>query len=352
MTLSVPPVNLASDNVTGCCPEVSHALAAAAGGAALPYGADPWTAQATESLRDLFEKPDLCVLPVLTGTAANALALSCLCPPHGAILCHAESHAHVDEGGAPELLTGGAKLLPIDGPHGKVSVEAVERHATFAALRPVHRPTARVLTITNSTEYGTLYTPQEVAELAAVCGRHGMALHMDGARFANAVAALGCSPADLTWRAGVQALSFGATKNGAWAAEAVIFFDPAVAEQAEAVLRRKRAGQLLSKGRFLGIQLEALLQDGLWLRHAAHANAMAARLAAILATVPGVSLPVPVQANAVFAEIPPALQDRLTAAGIVTAFWPDLSPTTRRFVCSFATTAEDIDRVAAALLEG
>lgn len=339
-------LNFASDNVTGCCPEIMAALQDAAQGSAIPYGNDAWTARAQDAIRDVFAKPDAVVLPVATGTAANALALAALCPPWGAVICHAEAHVHRDECGAPEMYTGGAKLVPLAGEAGKLTPDAI-RAATPAAGggRDVHRVQPAAVTLTQATEMGTVYSPEEVAAIAAVCRERGLHLHMDGARFANAVAGLGCAPADVTWKAGVDVLSFGASKNGAWAAEALVFFDPALAEGVE--FRRKRAGHLLSKGRFLGAQLEAYVRDGLWLRNAAHANTMAARLAEGLSALPGVEPLFPVQANEVFLRLPAPLAEHLRDAGVVFAPWPDLGPEAARFVCSFATRQEEV----AALLD-
>src|SRR6185312_1799022 len=239
------------------------------------------------------------VFPVATGTAANALALAALTPPWGAIYCHEAAHIQSDECGAPEFFAAGAKLLPLAGEDAKLMPATVE--AALLERGVVHHVQPSALSISQATEAGTLYRPAEIAALGALARRHGLALHMDGARFANAVAALGCAPADLTWRAGVDALSFGATKNGALAAEAVIFFDPAKA--ADLAYRRKRAGHLFSKMRFLSAQLDAYLADGLWLRNARHANAMAARLGQGLARLPGARLVHPVEANEVFVEL-------------------------------------------------
>ncbi len=334
------PINLASDNVTGCSPSIQRALANAAAGTAAPYGADPWTERLEERLRTVFEHPDLTVFPVATGTAANALALSCLCPPWGAVLCHAESHINVDEAGAPELFTGGAKLIPLADAIDRVTPKGVARAATHAGGRSVHRGRATVLSITQATELGGLYTLAEVEALAEVCRRHDMALHMDGARFANALVGLGCSPAEATWKAGVDVLSFGATKNGAWAAEAVIFFDPA--KGAEFDQRRKRGGHLFSKHRFLSAQLLAYLDDDLWLTNARHANAQAARLAEAFRAkgLPLVGTP---GANAVFVDLPEDTARRLTDAGVIFAPWDDAGPHVARFVCSFETDPADVD---------
>lgn len=345
----MPPINLASDNVAGCCPAIRKALDAVADGAAMPYGADPWTARAETALRATFEAPDLRAFLVTTGTAANSLAMALLTPPWASVLCHADSHINTDEGGAPEFYTGGAKLLPVGGAAGKLTPEAATVIADKAASRGVHRAPPTVLSITQATEVGTLYQPDEIKALAAVCQNRHMALHMDGARFANAIASLGCSPAEASWKAGVDVLSLGATKNGAWACEALLVFNP---DEVDGLAqRRMRAGQLLSKGRFLGAQMEAYLKDDLWLDNARHANAMAARLAAGL-NAAGYPSTLPVEANAVFVALPPPVRARLTDAGVIAAPWPDLSPDTLRFVAAFDTPAEVIDRVVKIIATG
>ncbi|WP_035693191.1 threonine aldolase family protein [Azospirillum halopraeferens] len=302
-----------SDNVAGAVPEVVDALAAAARGTAAPYGEDPWTERVGRHLAELFET-DVAVFPVATGTAANALALSALAPPHGAVYCHADSHVNTDECGAPELFTGGAKLVGLAGAHGRLDPADLERALAGAGIGSVHRVQPAALTLSQATEAGTAYRPDAVAALAAVAHRHGMAVHMDGARFANALAFLGCTPAEATWKAGVDALSLGATKGGALAAEAVVFFNPAAAEGFG--FRRKRGGHLVSKMRFVSAQLEAWLAGGLWLRLARHANARARDLAAGLAALPGARLVHPVEANEVFVELPEPAIAALAAAGI------------------------------------
>lgn len=341
----MPILNFASDNVTGCHPALRAALDAAAEGTAPSYAADPWTARAEDALRTVFEAPRLRAFLVTTGTAANSLALALLTPPFGSVLCHVDSHVNSDEAGAPEFYTGGAKLLPVAGAHGKVTAEGCAAVHAHSAARGVHRAPPGVLSLTQATEVGTLYSPAEVAELAAFARDHGMALHMDGARLGNAVAGLGCSPAEVTWKAGVDVLSFGATKNGAWACEAVVVFEPDRVPALDGLERRRmRGGHLLSKGRFLGAQMDAYLTDGLWLDNAAHANAMAARLGEGLAGL-GHPPSVPVQANAVFVALPPAVRERLSAADVLAAPWTDLTPDTLRFVCAFDTAPEAVDRV-------
>ncbi|GAA0592253.1 low specificity L-threonine aldolase [Caenispirillum bisanense] len=338
--------NFGSDNVTGAHPQIMAALSRAAAGSATPYGGDDWTARVQDRLRQVFDKPDLLAFPVATGTAANALALATVVPPYGSVLCHADAHVQVDECGAPEMFTGGAKLVPLAGDHGKLTAAAVQAAIDHAGVRDVHRVQPAAVTLTQATEAGTLYGLDEVRAISAVCRAHGLALHMDGARFANAVAALDVAPAEVTWKAGVDILSFGASKNGCWAAEAVVFFNPALAR--DFVYRRKRSGHLFSKMRFLSAQLEAYLEDDLWLANARHANACARRLADGLGQA-GVTLAHPVQANEVFAHLPPPVRQRVADAGFVVIPWGDLGPDAVRMVCAFNTDMADVERLLAVI---
>lgn len=295
-----------SDNAAAAHPAVLEALVAA-NRLDTAYDGDRWSGQLNEAFSALFER-EVRALWISTGTAANCLALAALCPPYGGAICHREAHINVDECGAPEFFTAGAKLLLADGPGAKLTPETVE--AVAGAIRnDVHQVQPRALSITNATEYGLVYTPDEVAALGAVAKRRGLGFHMDGARFANAVAHLGCAPADLTWRAGIDALSFGFVKNGGLSAEALIFFDPALAEAT--LYRRKRAGHLFSKGRYLAAQLLAMLEDGIWLDNARTANAGAA----LLAEAAGERLVYPVQANEVFLRVTAEEAARLRALG-------------------------------------
>jgi threonine aldolase len=293
----------------------------------------------------VFER-DLRAFLVVTGTAANSLALSAMAPPYGAVLCHADAHIMVDECGAPELFTGGAKLIGLDEPGGKITAGAIERKLD-GFIRGVHDARPAAISITQASEAGTVYTPAEIEAISEVARRRGLRLHMDGARFANALVSLGRTPAELTWKAGVDALSFGATKNGAMALEAVVFFDVALAE--DFGHRRMRAAQLLSKGRFLGAQMLAYLDDDLWLDNARHANAMAQRLAKGMASSRA-RLLLPCEANEVFAIMPRTLHEQLAAAGVVYRQWPGgdhVGPDEilARFVTSYLTKPEDIDRL-------
>jgi len=333
-------MNFSSDNSYGAAPEILAALGAAAAGAVPSYGDDDVTARVTARLSGIFAR-EVAVYPVITGTAANSLALATLSPPHGAIFCHAESHIATDECAAPEFFTHGAKLVPLEGHGGKIAAKDIE--AVLPNFqRGVHSSKPSVVSITQITELGTAYTPAEVAALAEFAHARGMTLHMDGARFANALSHLGCDAADITWRAGVDALSFGATKNGALGAEAVIFFDKDKAADFE--YRRKKSGHLLSKMRFISAQLDAYLTDGLWLANAARANALARKLGEGLAAAKGVTLAHPVEGNQVFVHLPDQMVRRLREAG---AHFYDWAPsadgrTLVRLVASFATPEADV----------
>jgi threonine aldolase len=339
--------NFTSDNVTGVSPAIMAALVRANEGRVPSYGADPWTAELEARARAVFETEDLAIFPVATGTAANALALAPLVQPYRALLAHESAHIMTDECGAPEFYSGGAKLIGLPGAGGKLRPEPVGATIATAAEAGVHGAQPVAVSLTQATEAGTLYRLEEVAAIAELAGAHGLRLHMDGARLANAIAALGCSPAEATWKVGVDALSLGATKNGAMAAEAVVFFDRRLA--AGFAERRKRAGHLFSKQRFLSVQLLAYLEDGLWLANAAHANRLAGRLGAGLARLPGVRLAHLVEANEVFAVLPDAAIEALLAEG----FLFDRSPaegggTAIRLVTAFSSDEEDIDAFLAA----
>jgi threonine aldolase len=334
-----------SDNNVGATPEILEALARANSGTQTSYGGDELTAKLREKMSEIFER-DVAVFPVVSGTAANALALATLVPPHGAIVCHAEAHIAVDECGAPEFFTHGAKLAAITGAHGKLTPDCIAEELGRFQLGVVHHPQPAAISITQATERGTCYRLDEVVAIAALARRRGLKLHMDGARFANAIAHLGCSPADATWRAGVDALSFGATKNGALCAEAVVFFNPEDVRDFE--YRRKKSGHLVSKMRFLSAQLLAGLEDERWLVSARRANALADRLGRALQAIAGVEIAHPVEANAVFAEVPNGMAERLHAAGARFYDWAPAGDgrTLIRLVCSFATSQDDIARFA------
>ncbi|WP_395020541.1 threonine aldolase family protein [Dongia sp.] len=333
-----------SDNVAGAAPDILEAVIAANRGTETSYGNDPYSERVEQRLTEIFEKP-VKAFAVGTGTACNALALSALTPAYGAILCHEEAHIQLDECGAPELFTGGAKLVPLKGDAGKITPEVVRPILDTTLDGDPHRVQPAALSLTQSTEAGTAYRPAEIAALAdAVRGRK-MKLHMDGARFANAVAHLGLAPAEITWKAGVDVLSFGATKNGALGAEVVVFFDPALAEMF--LVRRKRGGQLFSKMRFISAQLEAYLKGDRWLELARHANAMATRLAQGLQRLPQVKLVHAVEANEVFVVLPQAVIAGLRAAGFKFSDWVDGAPGTVRLVAAFNTDPADVDALVA-----
>lgn len=345
-------MNFISDNLAGASPPVLRAMMAAGDGFARAYGQDDWTGRVEKLFGELFER-EVAVFLVTTGTAANALALAGVVKPWGAVLCHHEAHVAADECGAPEFFSGGAKIVGLPGDGCKLQPETVSDQLARMREGALHQVQPQALSITQATECGTVYTVDEVAALKAVAAPRGLKLHMDGARFANALVRLGCSPAEITWKAGIDLLSFGGTKNGAFAAEAVIVFDPALA--GEMGWRRKRSGHTLSKGRLVGAQFEGLLADGHWLELARHANAMAARLAEGVAAGGGARLAWPCEANEVFLILPAALQARLAAAGVQYIAWSDAAlPADRRpqagevvgrFVCSFATRAEEVERL-------
>ena len=331
-----------SDNVASAAPEIVDAVAQAARGSATPYGGDPWTEGLEPAFSELFET-EVRVFPVVTGTAANSLAVATLTPPWGVIYAGRAAHVENDECGAPEFMTGGAKVTGIDERFGKIVPAALEAALAAAGTGEVHWSQPACLSLTQSTEMGQIYTADELGVLTGIARNHGLAVHMDGARFANAVAGSGRSPADLTWRAGVDALSFGATKNGALAAEAIVLFDHEGA--GDLAFRHKRAGQLLSKMRFISAQLAAYIADGLWLRLAERANRQARRLAAGLEAIPGASLAAPAEANELFVTLPRAVIDGLAEAGVLFYSWPETDPatTTIRLVTRHDTDESEVD---------
>ena len=332
-------MNFCSDNVAGVAPEIMAALTRANEGTSASYGADPFTARVEQKLAEIFEHP-LKAFPVVTGTSANALALAVMAPPFGAIYCHEDAHIMVDKCGAPEMFTGGAKLVPMPGSAGKIVASDLADLLADGHSGNVHHVQPAVVSLTQATEAGTSYKVAEIEAIAEVARRHRLGLHMDGARFANALAHLGAAPKDLTWKAGVNSLSLGATKNGALAAEIVILFDPALAETF--AFRRKRAGHLVSKMRFVSAQLDAYFTDGLWLRLAGHANQMAQNLANGLKAIPGVRLVHAIEANEVFARLPLGVVAGLRQAGFAFYDWPGAEPGTIRLVTSFATDPQHV----------
>jgi threonine aldolase len=337
-------MNFSSDNVAGVSPEILAALAEANDGRAASYGADEITARLEKRFAEVFER-QVWVMPLISGTAANALALASLVPPWGMVYCHEAAHVATHECGALEFYSGGARIKGLPGAHGRITA------AQLGNLLPdgrgvVYATQPSAVSLTQATEAGTVYTCEEIAAIAEVGRAHGLALHMDGARFANALVHLGAAPAEMTWKAGVEALSFGATKNGAMGAEALVFFDERRAAECE--FRRMRAGHLVSKMRFLSAQLEAYLTDGLWLRNARHANAMAQRLATGLADVPGARISHPAEANEVFAELPGTVVAGLEARGFKFYRW---SASSIRLVTAFDTPQADVDAFVSAASE-
>ncbi|MCB2112334.1 MAG: low specificity L-threonine aldolase [Parvularculaceae bacterium] len=335
----------ASDNWAGAHPEILAALARANEGAAPAYGGDELTKRVEKKFSVLFDR-DVAVFFVATGGAANSLALSQMTPSWGMIVCHEESHIQMDECGAPEFFTAGAKLLPVAGPAAKLTAQSVSHALNGFPDRPPHGMPAAALSITQASECGAVYTIDEVSSLAGIARENSLKFHMDGARFANAVAALGCAPADITWKAGVDVLSFGGTKNGCFIAEAVIFFDPEDAK--DFIFRRKRAAQLFSKMRFVSAQFDAYLENNLWLDLAHHANKMAKKLSCGLSRA-GCKIWYPTEANEVFASFPRGVEEKLAAAGA--QFYPWRTPgdpasgAMRRLICSWATRDEEVERM-------
>ena len=336
--------HFASDNYAGICPEALQALLSANNGHASAYGDDDWTRRVSDRLRELFAT-DCDVYFVFNGTAANSLALASLCQSYHSVICHELAHVATDECGGPEFFSNGSKLLSAKGENGKLTpdaiLEVIERRSD------IHYPKQRVVTLTQVTEVGTLYRTDEVAAIAELAHSKGLRVHMDGARFANAIAALGVTPADMTWRAGVDVLCFGGTKMGLPVGEAVVFFDRSLAE--DFAYRCKQAGQLASKMRFLSSPWLGILEGDTWLRHARHANAMAQRLSTGLAKIPGASLMFPTEANGVFASLSPAVQDGLRERGW--RFYSFIGAGGSRFMCAWDTTPERVDALLADLRE-
>lgn len=329
----------ASDNCAGICPEAWQAIEEANADFHPAYGADRWTTQASDRLRDLFEYP--CeVFFTFNGTAANSLALASLCQSYHSVVAHEAAHIETDECGGPEFFTHGTKLLLGRGEHGRLDPREID--AMVRKRTDIHYPKPRAVSITQSTELGTLYRADHLDAVHEVCQRHKLGLHMDGARFANAIAALGCSPKSITWKAGVDVLCFGGTKNGMAVGDCVVFFNHDLAQ--EFAYRCKQAGQLASKMRYLSAPWVRMLQDDVWLKHAAHANAMARRLSGGLARSPAVTLAQPTEANGVFVHMDEALARELHNIGW--QFYTFIGGATR-FMCSWKTDPKHVD----ALLE-
>ncbi|WP_157016329.1 threonine aldolase family protein [Mesorhizobium xinjiangense] len=342
----------ASDNWAGAHPAVAAALADHAAGYASAYGASDLDKDVSARFSELFER-EVAVFFVSTGTAANALSLASVNRPGGVSFCHREAHLIEDECGAAEYLTGGQRLCPVDGALGRIDPEDLEHAIARYPVGFVHGGRPMAVSITQASEIGTVYGLDDIRAISQIAGKHGLPLHMDGARFANALVSLDVTPAEMTWKAGVDILSFGGTKNGCWCAEAVVLFDPARA--GEFAFVHKRAAQLFSKSRFVAAQFDAYFRDDLWLRSARHANRMAARLAAHMNESAAMRLAWEPQANEVFAFLGQADAKRLMEAGAMFYDWhvpgglveaPRPDESLYRFVTSFATTEDDIDRFA------
>ena len=330
-------IELRSDNAAGVAPEIMSAIAAANTGSALAYGADEWTAALRDKVREVFEHPDAEVFPVISGTAANSLALAALCPPWGSVLCHETAHIIQSECGATSMFGGGATMRGLGGEHFRLTPAIVRQAFDATRWGDPHHSQPSVLSLTVPSDHGTVYTPQQIAEVTAVARERGLRGHLDGARVANAIAALQCSPADLTWRAGIDALSLGATKNGVLSTDAIICFDPAISEQL--VYRVKRAGHVASKMRFQSVQLIRYLTDELWLNLARHSNSAMTRLADGLRGL-GVELLNDPDVNMLFVRLAPDAIDRMADAALL---FYRMSGDTIRLVTSFQTTDDEID---------
>jgi threonine aldolase len=344
ITAATPTRHFASDNYAGICPEAWAALAEANTDHSPGYGDDAWTQKATDLIRDVFETH--CeVFFVFNGTAANSLALASMCQSYHSILCHELAHVEADECGAPEFFSNGTKVLLMPGANGKIDPAGIDR--MVKKRTDIHYPKPRAVSLTQATELGTVYSPDEVKAIWAKAKSHGLRIHMDGARFANAVASLGCAPKEVTWQAGVDVLCFGGTKNGIHVGEAVVFFDRELAREFD--YRCKQGGQLASKMRFISAPWVGVLKDGAWLRHAAHANKMAALLESKLRMIPQVKILFPRQANAVFAELPQAVRDGLRQRGW--KFYTFIGSGGCRLMCAWDTTEDDVTAFAKDLAE-
>ena len=331
-------MNFLSDTTAPAHPALLNAMSLANNGYAASYGNDPLCQRVEDRLKEVFET-DLKVLFAVSGTASNALALSILCPPHGAVLCHDEAHIHRDERGAPEFFTGGAKLIPLPGAHAKIDPAALNATLNSWPQDFVHTTPPRALSVSNLNESGCAYSAAELDALTAPARAKGLGVHFDGARFANLLAGSGMAPAQASWKAGADILSLGATKNGALAAEAVILFPSVLDRYGELQARQKRAGHMIAKMRYVAAQFDAWLADDLWMSLAGHANAMAGKLSRGLAAIDGVERVHPVDGNEIFVTLAPAVAARMRAAGAGFYQWPDGSA---RLVASWSTREEDV----------
>lgn len=338
LVANVSVMNFLSDTTSPAHPDILAALVRANEGFAPSYGADSLTEALRTRLTELFEC-DLDIVLTTSGTASNALALSVLCPPHGVILCHDEAHIHRDERGAPEFFTGGGKLLPLTGAHAKIDPDALAMALNEWPQDFVHTTPPRALSISNLNESGCAYTPDELARLTALAREKELGVHFDGARFANALVSLGCSPAEMSWKAGADILCFGATKNAALGAEAIILFGQAREQLGELKARQKRSGHMGPKARFIAAQMLAWLEKDLWLDLARRANAAAQEIKQRLEQSGGAEIAHPVDGNEVFVRLDPALAEQLREAGAGFYGWPDGSA---RFVASWCTSEAEL----------
>jgi threonine aldolase len=329
----------ASDNTSTACPQVMDAVVAANSGIVQSYGDDEYSLRLQTTMSEIFKTP-VTVFPTVSGTASNALALSAITPSFGKIYCHGLAHINNDECGAPEFFSGGAKLVDVAGENGKFNAETLD--ATIDGRDVVHNSQPACVSITQACETGMVYQAHEITAIAATAHEHRLKVHMDGARFANALVTLDVSPAEMTWKSGVDVLSLGATKNGCLAAEAVVFFKPELVGQFSYL--HKRAGQLLSKMRFVSAQLEAYVADDIWLRNAQHANKMAARLSAALAELPGIELAYPTQSNEVFVRLSDSVMRELRDGGFDVNV-EELDGSAARFVTAWNTQESEVDEL-------
>lgn len=334
--MSTDRYEFASDNCAGICPEALRFLLEANEGYTPSYGEDRWTARASDLLREVFET-DCSVFFCFTGTSANSMAIGHLCNSYHSVLCHTFAHVETDECGAPEFFSHGTKIILLQGEHGKATVESIQE--AVDRRKDIHYPKPRVLSLTQATELGTVYTVEELQILGETAKRNGLKIHMDGARFGNAAASLGVKPKDISWEAGVDVLCLGGAKNGMPCGEAVIFFDLSLAEEFD--FRCKQAGQLASKMRFMAAPWVGMLESGAWLENSRRANQSAARLAELLSTNPDLKILHPREANSVFVDIPAAVSEKLHRLGW--HFYDFIGTGGSRLMCSWKTTDTDID---------
>ena len=332
-------IKFASDNVAGACPEVLDAIIKANDGDSTPYGNDEWSTNLQNKFSEIFEK-DVIVYPTASGTAANALALSTMTPVFGSIYCHKHSHINTDECGAPEFYTGGAKLVPLNGINGKILPEELSKN--IGGIGIVHHTQPSTVSITQLCETGEVYQLGEIAAISETAHKHKLKMHMDGARFANALVSLGVTPAEMTWKSGIDVLSFGATKNGCIAAEAIIFFKPELVGNLPFLM--KRSGHLLSKMRFVSAQLEAYISNDVWLRNAKHANKMGKKLSEGLNSNQNIELAYPTEANEVFAKFPKPIIEHLNSEGYIMN-QEELDGKAVRLVAAWNTKNSDVDQL-------